>query len=283
MPGYKQSNFNALLLQNLLKKLFYLFSPYKMKVKRISAIAPVTLAEGVTWLDISKEDDNMGYTTHEIRLEPGTSYTLKNKANHNYVFYCIEGSCTITLLSSNNQYSLPWKSVLAVPDGSTSEIKACGSGGRTRLLAFYIMSKPSPAQLQPICRSFEEMMGTSYDVAWGNGYSKRYLTKADGFGVTVTNTTINANTESFMEYRNHLELCYFYKGALNYIWDEKNQHVGIRQEKVEDGDGLVVILDQHDPHSAQILDLSAEGVCCFSPALEGNETHNVSGDGHSAY
>ena len=183
-----------------------------MKVRRLSPIAPVTLAEGVTWLDISKEDDNMRYTTHEISLESGTSYTLQRKANHNCVFYCIEGSCVIALSTSKDPYSLEFKSLLAVPDGSRSEIKTSGSDGRTRLLAFYVISKSSPAQLQPICRSIEDITGTSYEVAWGNGYSEQYLTKADGLGVRVTNTTCKANALSPMEYKHHLELVYIYNG-----------------------------------------------------------------------
>ena len=43
-------------------------------------------------------------------------------------------------------------------------------------------------------------------------------------------------------------------------------------------------LEQHDAH---ILEADAEGdmrlVCVFSPALRGDEVHQLDGNGHSAY
>lgn len=64
-----------------------------------------------------------------------------------------------------------------------------------------------------IVRNLAELIGTERDVAWGNGQSRRFLLERDGMGYTVTDTTILANTESWLEYKNHKEACYCIEGS----------------------------------------------------------------------
>ncbi|MEU0915513.1 ectoine synthase [Streptomyces althioticus] len=113
-------------------------------------------------------------------------------------------------------------------------------------------------------------------VEWGNGLSRRFLTEADGVGYTVTDTTVRAGTKSRLEYRNHLESCYCIEGS----------------GEVVDGDGLshpitpgtLYALDRHDAHwlvASPHEDLRL--VCVFTPALRGDEIHDLDSAEYSHY
>lgn len=60
-----------------------------------------------------------------------------------------------------------------------------------------------------IVRKLEDIEGTDRDVAWGNGRSRRFLIKADGIPYSLTDTIVKAGTSSFLQYRNHVETCYW--------------------------------------------------------------------------
>src|SRR3954452_24491605 len=113
-------------------------------------------------------------------------------------------------------------------------------------------------------------------VDWGNGLSRRFLLEGDGVGYSLTDTLVKAGTKSALQYRNHLEACYCFAGT---GWVTDTDGVAHRLEP-----GVMYALDKHDAH---VLEADAEGdmrlVCVFSPALRGDEVHQLDGNGHSAY
>lgn len=113
-------------------------------------------------------------------------------------------------------------------------------------------------------------------VDWGNGLSRRFLVEADGMGYTVTDTTVRAGTRSPLQYRNHLEACYCIDGSGEVIDEQGVSH------RIEPG--VLYALDDHDAHIlAASPDSDLRLVCMFSPALRGDEVHNVHSESFSAY
>ncbi|MDS1272464.1 ectoine synthase [Lipingzhangella sp. LS1_29] len=113
-------------------------------------------------------------------------------------------------------------------------------------------------------------------VEWGNGLSRRFLLQEDGLGYSLTDTIVWAGTKSRLEYPNHLEACYCIEGSGQVVELDGTSHpITV---------GRVYALDQHDPHfliASEHEDLRL--VCVFSPALRGDEVHNLDGQTHSTY
>ncbi|MCB5178537.1 ectoine synthase [Streptomyces antimicrobicus] len=113
-------------------------------------------------------------------------------------------------------------------------------------------------------------------VEWGNGVSRRFLLAEDGLGYTLTDTIVAAGTKSRLEYVNHLEACYCIAGSGEVIELDGTSH--------EIVPGRLYALDQHDAHflvASPHEDLRL--VCVFSPALRGDEVHNLDAARSSAY
>jgi len=123
-----------------------------------------------------------------------------------------------------------------------------------------------------IVRSLEQ----AKTVEWGNGLSRRFLLASDGLGYTVTDTIVRAGTKSRLEYRNHLEACYCICGQGEVIDLNGNTHPIVP--------GTLYALDRNDAHfliAAPEQDLRL--VCVFSPALRGDEVHNLDSGEFSHY
>jgi L-ectoine synthase len=113
-------------------------------------------------------------------------------------------------------------------------------------------------------------------VEWGNGLSRRFLLETDGMGYTVTDTLVRAGTKSHLEYRNHLEACYCIEGS--------GEVVDMDGNSFPITPGTIYALDKHDPHfliASPHEDLRL--VCMFTPALRGDEAHNLDSDEFSEY
>ncbi|WP_018680899.1 ectoine synthase [Actinokineospora enzanensis] len=113
-------------------------------------------------------------------------------------------------------------------------------------------------------------------VDWGNGLSYRFLLRQDNMGFTVAHTTVRANTKSRLQYRSHLEACYCI--------------AGVGEVQTVDGrgfplsPGVLYALDEHDAHFLIAgPDHDLELISVFSPALRGDERHNLDADGFSQY
>lgn len=124
-----------------------------------------------------------------------------------------------------------------------------------------------------IIRKLSEIINSDRDIAWGNGQSRRFLLAKDGMSYTLTDTIINAGTESLLKYTNHLEACYCIEG-----------------EGEVEADGIVYpiepgtmyALDKHENHYLRAK-TQMRLVCVFSPPLQGKESHNFSLGGSSSY
>jgi L-ectoine synthase len=113
-------------------------------------------------------------------------------------------------------------------------------------------------------------------VEWGNGLSRRFLLEADGMGYSLTDTIVRAGTRSLLEYKRHLEACYCIEGR-GEVEDAEGRTFAIEP-------GVMYALDRHDPHylvASPEEDLRL--VCVFSPALRGDERHNLKGGQASHY
>jgi L-ectoine synthase len=95
------------------------------------------------------------------------------------------------------------------------------------------------------------------------------LTRADGMGFTITQTTIEPGMEIELEYRHHLEACLCIDGEL----EIEDLATGERHVV---GPGTLYALDAHDHHVVRAK-AATRLVCVFTPALSGDETHDASG------
>ncbi len=117
---------------------------------------------------------------------------------------------------------------------------------------------------------------SALSVEWGNGLSRRFLLHSDNMGYTLTDTIVRAGTKSRIEYQNHLEACYCIEGKGEVVDLDGNSHPILP--------GTMYALDKNDAHfliAAPDTDLRL--VCVFSPALHGNESHNLNSAGFSHY
>lgn len=114
-----------------------------------------------------------------------------------------------------------------------------------------------------LVRTLDSVLGTSRDVDWGNGTSRRLLVAADERPYTVTDTYVRPGTSTFLRYDNHLESCYCIEGS-GYVETAEGRH--------ELAPGTLYAPGKGEEHTL----VSAEGmrlVCVFSPALTGDESH----------
>lgn len=125
-----------------------------------------------------------------------------------------------------------------------------------------------------IINSIETIQNTERDIAWGNGNSRRLILESDNMGYAVTDTTVEAGTESLLEYRNHLEACYCIEGEGEVI----DQTTGLSHRIVP---GTIYALDKHEKHILK-ADKTLRLVCVFNPPLKGPERHTLGADS-SAY
>ncbi|OYE01729.1 ectoine synthase [Nostoc sp. 'Peltigera membranacea cyanobiont' 232] len=124
-----------------------------------------------------------------------------------------------------------------------------------------------------IIRKLSEIVDTERDIAWGNGQSRRFLLETDGMGYSITDTIIEAGTESLLEYKNHMETCYCLEGEGEV---EANGVVYSIQP------GTMYALDKHDKHYLRAKS-RLRLICVFNPPLKGNEAHNLTNSKSSCY
>lgn len=115
-----------------------------------------------------------------------------------------------------------------------------------------------------IIRSLSDIQGTERDVFWGNGQSRRLLLERDGMGYSLTDTVIDAGSESLLEYKNHFEACYCIEGE-GEVEDMQGNKFPIKV-------GTMYALDKHDKHYLRATK-TMRLVCVFNPPLKGAESH----------
>ena len=125
-----------------------------------------------------------------------------------------------------------------------------------------------------IVRTLRDIAGTERDVNWGNGQSRRFLLEKDGMGFAMMETLLLAGTDIFIEDRHHLEACYCIEGE-GEIEDADGNTYPIRP-------GTLYALDNHDPHRLRFW-TDTRLVSVFSPAIRGDEKHDLGGGETSSY
>lgn len=125
-----------------------------------------------------------------------------------------------------------------------------------------------------IVRTLTQIVGSERDIDWGHGQSRRFLLESDGLGFAVCDTLVRAGSESFLEYKNHLEACYCIEG----LGELEDEH-GNRWQLAP---GVLYALNAHDKHCLRAkTDLRL--ICVFNPPLQGGERHTLAGGGSSGY
>jgi L-ectoine synthase len=99
--------------------------------------------------------------------------------------------------------------------------------------------------------------------------SRRLLLASDKMGFSMHETTMKANTETRMHYRNHLEAVYCVggRGSIEVI---------ATGEVFPIEDGTIYALDQHDEHILR-AETELRLICVFDPPLHGREVHDATG------
>lgn len=120
-----------------------------------------------------------------------------------------------------------------------------------------------------IVKSLEDIIGTEAETKGETWASRRFVLKKDGVGFSMTNTVIEAGTENYFWYKNHIEAVYLIEGEGEI-------------EKVETGEvwqlkpHTMYLLDQNDKHIVRVRK-RMQMICVFNPPLVGTETHNEEG------
>jgi L-ectoine synthase len=120
-----------------------------------------------------------------------------------------------------------------------------------------------------IVRILTEAKTTQRHVVSKTWESTRLVLRGDQMGYSFHITTIYADTETHMEYRNHLETVYCMAGE-----GEVETVVDGKIYPIEPG--TIYMLDKHDKH---ILRAKTEMkmACVFNPPVTGQEVHDDTG------
>ena len=122
-------------------------------------------------------------------------------------------------------------------------------------------------------RNLGEIIKTERDVNWGHGQSRRFLLEKDEMGFSLTDTLIEAGTEVFLQYKNHIEACYCIEGEGEIEVDGLIYPIK---------PGMMYALNKHDPHHIRSK-TAIRLICVFIPPLKGHESHNLDHAKASSY
>ena len=121
-----------------------------------------------------------------------------------------------------------------------------------------------------IVRTLEECENSERRVATETWESTRMLLKDDQMGFSFHITTIYANKETHIHYKNHLEsvYCMSGNGEIETLSDGKVYQIR---------PGTLYILDKHDEHMLRGGTEDMKMACVFNPPLSGKEVPDKDG------
>lgn len=121
-----------------------------------------------------------------------------------------------------------------------------------------------------IVRHLAECQQSERKVQSENWDSVRMLLRDDQMGFSFHITTIYANTQTHIHYKNHLEsvYCISGNGEIETVADNKVYPIEA---------GTLYILDQHDEHYLRGGSEDMVMACVFNPPLSGQEVHDEHG------
>ena len=219
-----------------------------------------------------KYSDRVGYVLFDVVFDQGEELLVHSPFTdcvHTQAHYYIHGSGRVLL--NNEDYNVHPDTMIALDGCDTYTLHAY-----TPMRAAYVYFRGAKAETN-IVRSLREIVGTDRDVFWGNGQSRRFLTKVDRMGFALCNTSGNSFTNSTIVYNNHFESCYYLEGSGEYEW-ESGRHPVLTGP----AQGTVFIMNNHDKHYMRIAEKS---ICLsiFNPPIEGHECHNFGKGNFSSY
>lgn len=121
-----------------------------------------------------------------------------------------------------------------------------------------------------IVRQLQDCEKTDRKVNSKTWNSVRMLLADDKMGFSFHITTIYANTETHMQYKNHLEAVYCVSGT-GRIKDLATDEVH------EITPGTLYVLNEHDKHVLFADDQDLILACVFNPPVTGQEVHDADG------
>ena len=121
-----------------------------------------------------------------------------------------------------------------------------------------------------IVRTLQDCENSERRVATETWESTRMLLKDDNMGFSFHITTIYANKETHIHYKNHLEsvYCMSGNGEIETLSDGKVYQIR---------PGTLYILDKHDEHMLRGGTGDMKMACVFNPPLSGKEVHDKDG------
>jgi L-ectoine synthase len=122
--------------------------------------------------------------------------------------------------------------------------------------------------LTMLIRTLHDVAGTDRD-AGGEGWrALRLVTRDDGLGFSLSETTVEAGTQLDVWYKHHEEACYVIEGEAEITERETGTTHRIRPGSA--------YAPRHEPHVVRVIS-PLRLVCVFNPALTGRETHDADG------
>ncbi|XP_072047436.1 uncharacterized protein [Amphiura filiformis] len=241
--------------------------------------SPLPNAALLGWQLVS-DADGMNFTCYEAHVPDGSTVCLQSPEDGmTHIYYCISGKGTCTFADDGTKYSLQQKHMIALSSGLSCNL-TISSPKDMRLFVVYCKDK-SASNIR-VMSSVQDILGTDRDIDFGGGRSRRLLLRSDSFSVGFCITSISPGATWKMQYKNHLEACYFYTGGkatYNFV-DEK---VAV-ESKADESNGTMMVMNKHDKHTAEVnATEDAECISIFYPPLVGHEKHAFSDDGYSGY
>lgn len=231
-----------------------------------------SLGNGIVVREMVQLADGMGVRMFDIDLEQNSAFTvqdLMDEQNYTVALFGCNGSMSISIATQTLE--LLADNLIGFSSSANCSINAQSN---SRLLIVACMGASYEGILH---RSLAEIENTERSVAWGNGLSQRYLVERDSLGFALCYTIGNANTDSNIQYKNHLEACYYLTGSGEYVW-EQDAHPILTDEN----NATMFVMDKHDQHRMVIHDRSV-CISVFCPPISGHEKHDFSAKEPSVY
>ena len=163
-----------------------------MKVRVASKETTIKIGEsGLTGKALVLEEDQMGYSCFDVVLEPGSNLDIKSAfgKNINHIYYCIYGEIVFKC-SEGTTETLKTDHLIALTGKMEANINVVE---KTRLFITYVKERPGESQPQKaFYYTMDQILGSERDVDWFHGRSRRYLRQAEGFNISLHNTSCYA-------------------------------------------------------------------------------------------
>jgi len=120
-----------------------------------------------------------------------------------------------------------------------------------------------------IVKTLEDVVGTKGEVHGDKWHSMRLLHAADGMGVTLSDSILEAGFQTDLRRKNHLEGCYCLEGE-GVV--ENLDSATVHEIKA----GTLYAMNDHHRHRIRAM-TRMRVICIFVPPLIGDEAHDADG------